>query len=390
MSHNYCAECNCQFIGTHVKKPLYVGEFVESFACVRSKKPIDTSTPQRHGSIGNFGPSRQEQFSPIAEVSTTDTSTEHLHQEVKQFEQKPDTEENDTGEDDEYDSQEDDENGDDEESEDGSEDSDQSSNNSDQSESEEEFEPGSDGEEYESESTDLFANNVEVTRRTVNTDKQKHDHDEKSVHLRIEDINFTDSSQSTEQNNSKTTADLLATVNVTMTDPSTEHDMMASGGNYVAHNAERSATGIDFPQYNGEKDMGAGINILRNRIESAGKKQSSDTQISADMNNMDYSDDDHIDEDPLVGKDESDVQNLVQAEEREHVSEKSRPNDVNTDDNNKSIERLNTNDGVSDTNVIDGEKGTVKNTQPVIIIKYGCKKCTKICYTESGYHTHLF
>ena len=35
-----------QFMGTHVKKPLYVGEFVESFACVRSKKPIITSTPQ--------------------------------------------------------------------------------------------------------------------------------------------------------------------------------------------------------------------------------------------------------------------------------------------------------------------------------------------------------
>ena len=37
-----------------------------------------------------------------------------------------------------------------------------------------------------------------------------------------------------------------------------------------------------------------------------------------------------------------------------------------------------------------GEKGTVKKSDPVVIIKYGCKKCTKICYTESGYHTHLF
>ena len=67
-----------QFMGTHVKKPLYVGEFVESFACVRSKKPIITSTPQRDGSIGYFGPSAQEDLSPIAEVSTTSTSTELL------------------------------------------------------------------------------------------------------------------------------------------------------------------------------------------------------------------------------------------------------------------------------------------------------------------------
>ena len=67
-----------QFMGTHVKKPLYVGEFVESFAYVRSKKPIVTSTPQRDGSIGYFGPSAQEDLSPIAEVSTTSTSTELL------------------------------------------------------------------------------------------------------------------------------------------------------------------------------------------------------------------------------------------------------------------------------------------------------------------------
>ena len=67
-----------QFMGTHVKKPLYVGEFVELFACVRSKKPIITSTPQRDGRIGYFGPSAQEDFLPIAEVSTTSTSTELL------------------------------------------------------------------------------------------------------------------------------------------------------------------------------------------------------------------------------------------------------------------------------------------------------------------------
>ena len=53
-------------------------------------------------------------------------------------------------------------------------------------------------------------------------------------------------------------------------------------------------------------------------------------------------------------------------------------------------EKTNTNDSVSATNVAVGEKGTVKKSDPVVIIKYGCKKCTKICYTESGYHTHLF
>ena len=71
-----------QFMGTHVKKPLYVGEFVESFACVRSKKPIVTSTPQRDGSLGYFGPSAQEDLSPIPEVSTTNTSTELLKRKV--------------------------------------------------------------------------------------------------------------------------------------------------------------------------------------------------------------------------------------------------------------------------------------------------------------------
>ena len=51
---------------------------------------------------------------------------------------------------------------------------------------------------------------------------------------------------------------------------------------------------------------------------------------------------------------------------------------------------MNNNDSVSDTNQVDGEKGTVKNSQPVVVVKYGCKKCTKISYTEAGYHTHLF
>ena len=375
-----------QFMGTHVKKPLYVSEFVESFACVRSKKPIVTSTPQRDGSIGFFGPSAQEDLSPIAEVSTTNTSTELLRQEVAQFEEKCATENSDSGEGDDYDSKEDDENEDDEESED----SQKSGNTSDDSESEEEFEPGSDDDENESESTDLVVKNVGLTRATVNTDREKNDQPNKSVHLRIEDINFTDSSLNKDVNNSKTTADLSATADVTITDPNTDNDMLANGGNFVAHNPERSATGIDFPQYNSEKDMGSAINILSNKIENAGKKESSDIDIPPDMNEMEYLDDDHMDEDPLEGQNESDEQKLVQAEECKNDSDKSTLNKVDKGDENKASEKINTNDSVSDTNPVDGEKGTVKKSEPVVIIKYGCKKCTKICYTESGYHTHLF
>ena len=62
MSHNYCAKCNWSIHGNTCQEPLNVGEFVESFACVRSKKPIITLTPQRDGSIGYFGPSAQEDF----------------------------------------------------------------------------------------------------------------------------------------------------------------------------------------------------------------------------------------------------------------------------------------------------------------------------------------
>ena len=379
-----------QFMGTHVKKLLYVGEFVELFVCVRSKKPIVTLTPQRDGSIGYFGPSAQEDLSPIAEVSTTNTSTELLHQEVAKFEEKGVMEKRDSSEGDEYDSEEDDENEDDEESIDGSEDSQKSGNTSDDSESEEEFEPGSDDDEYESESNDLVAKNVRVTGATVNTDPQKDDQPNKSVHLRIEDINFTDSSQNKDVNNSKTTADLSATADVTITDPNTDNDMLASGGNFVTHNPERSAKGIDFPQYNSEKDMGSAINILSKKFEHAGKKESSDIDIPPDMNKMEYLDDDHLDEDPLEGQNESDEQKLVQAEEPKNDSDKSKPNNVDKDDENKASEKINTNDSVSDTNPVDGEKGTFKKSEPVVIIKYGCKKCTKICYAESGYHTHLF
>ena len=71
------------------------------------------------------------------------------------------------------------------------------------------------------------------------------------MHLRIEDINFTDTSPNIDVSNSKTTKDLSATVYETMTEQNTDHDMAASGGNFVARNAERSATGIDFPQFNG-------------------------------------------------------------------------------------------------------------------------------------------
>ena len=81
---------------------------------------------------------------------------------------------------------------------------------------------------------------------------------------------------------------------------------------------------------------------------------------------------------------------MVQAEEPENESDMSTPNNMDTDDKNKSSETLNTNDSVSDTNQVDGEKARVKTSQPVVIIKYRCKKCTKICFTESGYHTHLF
>ena len=126
--------------------------------------------------------------------------------------------------------------------------------------------------------------------------------------------------------------------------------------------------------------MGLDINILRNKIETAGKKESSDIDLPADMNEMEYFDDDHMDEDPLEGQNESDVQNLVQAEERKNDSDKSTPNNVDKGDENKASEKLNTNDSISDTNQVDGEKATVKKSEPVVIIKYGCKKCTKILF----------
>ena len=166
--------------------------------------------------------------------------------------------------------------------------------------------------------------------------------------------------------------------------------MLASGGYFIARNPERSETGIDFPQYNGEKNMGLAINILSKKIETGGKKESSDIDIPHDMNEMEYLDEDHMDADPLEGQDGSDDENLVQAEEWKNDSKNSTPKNVEKGNDNKASEKTNTNDSVSDTNLSDVEKGTVKQSYPVVIIKYACKKCTKICYTESGYHTHLF
>ena len=166
--------------------------------------------------------------------------------------------------------------------------------------------------------------------------------------------------------------------------------MLTSGGYFVARNPERSDTGIDFPQYNGEKDMGSAINILSKKIETGGKKETSDIDIPENINEMEYLDEDHMDDDPLEGQDEIDDKKLVQAEERKNDSNKSTQNTMHKGVDSKGTEKTNSNDSVSDTNVVVGEKGTVKKSDPVVIIKYGCKKCTKICYTESGYHTHLF
>ena len=230
-----------QFMGTHVKKPLYVCEIVESFPWVRSKKAIVTSKPQRDGSIGNFGPSAQEDLSPIAEVSTSNTSTELLHRDVAQFEEKKFKHESDSGEGDDDDVDDDDDPEDDEKSEDGSDNGDYSESRSEDGNSEEEFEPGTDDvdeEEEESESTDMFLTKIAENIVSVNTDTQKDNNTNKSAHLKIEDINFTDSSPNIEVMNSKTTPELSTTVDVTTTEQNTDYDMVASGGNFVTHNPE--------------------------------------------------------------------------------------------------------------------------------------------------------
>ena len=86
----------------------------------------------------------------------------------------------------------------------------------------------------------------------------------------------------------------------------------------------------NFPQFNGEKDMGLGINNLQNKLESGGKKEYSDIEIPEDLNEMEYVDDVHMDEDPLDGENENDGQNLVQKEEREDDNDKSTVNNIDT------------------------------------------------------------
>ena len=58
-----------------------------------------------------------------------------------------------------------------------------------------------DEEEEESESTDMLLTKIVENRLTVNTDTQKDNNTNKLVHLRIEDINFTDSSPNIEVRN---------------------------------------------------------------------------------------------------------------------------------------------------------------------------------------------
>ena len=160
--------------------------------------------------------------------------------------------------------------------------------------------------------------------------------------------------------------------------------MLASGGYFVTHNPERSETGIDFPQYNGEKDMGSAINILSKKIETGGKKETSDIDIPKDINEMEYLDEDHMDDDPLEGQDAIDDEKLVQAEEWKNDSNKSTQNIVHKGVDSKGTEKTNSNDSVSDTNVVVGEKGTVKKSDPVVIIKYGCKKYRSACKSVWG------
>ena len=83
-----------------------------------------------------------------------------------------------------------------------------------------------------------MATNVGVTEKSVNSDPQKNVTEQKSVHLIIEDIDFTDMSTNKEYNNSKTTEDFSAIADVTITDTNTENDMLMSGGNFVARNPE--------------------------------------------------------------------------------------------------------------------------------------------------------
>ena len=112
-----------------------------------------------------------------------------------------------------------------------------------------------------------------------------------------------------------------------------------------------------------------------------GKKETSDIDIPEDSNEMEYLDEDHMDDDPLEGQDAIEDKKLVQAEQRKNDSNKSTQNIMHKGVDSTGTKKTNSNDSVSDTNVVVGEKGTVKKSDPVVVIKYECKKCTKICYT---------
>ena len=105
---------------------------------------------------------------------------------------------------------------------------------------------------------------------------------------------------------------------------------------------------------------------------------------------MEYSDEDHMDDDTLQGQNESNEETFEEADDPKNDSKNSKADDIPKGDEQKSSEKINTNNYGTENNPVDGEKGRVKKSETVVVIKYGCKKCTKICYTESGYHTHLF
>ena len=92
------------------------------------------------------------------------------------------------------------------------------------------------------------------------------------------------------------------------------------------------------------------------------------------MNDMEYLDDDNMDEDQLEKENDSNEDMWEKAEDQKNVSDKSKPDDVPEGNEEKSSEQIINNDNVSDTNPVDGEMGTSKKSEPVVVIKYGCKK----------------
>ena len=101
------------------------------------------------------------------------------------------------------------------------------------------------------------------------------------------------------------------------------------------------------------------INILSNKIDNEGKKESSVQQLPTNMNEMESFDNDHMDEDTLQPQNESDVQNLAQAVEPQNESFKSTMSNVDTGDKNKSSQMVNSNESVSDINRVDGDMGRI-------------------------------